>query len=88
VLSVINELAGDAIDERRGAAAQLRPGIQHQHTPASFSQRRGGAQAGKAGPNDDDIGRDHARSIVSAQVDAAMNARRGRGIRTVDENTS
>ena len=90
VLAVVDELAGDPIGERRGAATELRPRIQHQHPPAGLRQQRRRAQPGEAGADHDDGGirRGHRFSSAATHVVAAINARRGRGTRTTDENTS
>ena len=98
VLAVVDELAGLAIGERRGPAAELRPRVERRARgwPACGERRR--AQPGEAGADDDDVGgvivgaargRGYpARRSVRIQVVAAISARRGRGMRTTSENTS
>ena len=89
VLAVVYQLAGLAIDERGGAAAKLRSCIEDQDPDPGVGQRGGGTQAGEAAADDDDVeAGGHENSTTRAQVVAAMNARRGRGMRIVVENTS
>src|SRR5690606_40161389 len=83
------EFAGGAIDEGCRASAKLRARLENEHAQPSFGQQTGRAQAGKARPDDDGVGgHRRGRSIVRAHVAAAISARRGRGMRTTDENTS
>ena len=49
VLAVVHALAGGRIGERRRAAAERRPRLEHQHARAALGQRRRGAQPGEAG---------------------------------------
>ena len=104
VLPVVDELAGDAIAERRRPSAELRPRLEHEHAAAGVGQRGRGRQPGEAAADDDDVGRHrmeasdgvgggHARAAmpeqyVESRSTAAMTARRGRGTRTTSEKTS
>ena len=98
MLPVVHELAGDAIGEGGRPATELGPCLEHEHAPARVGDRGRGGQARETGAHDDDIRRHlvvrrRARAAPGAsririQVEAAMTARLGRGIRTTSENTS
>ena len=58
VLAVVHELAGLAIDERRRAAAELRPRVERRaRVRRARRAARRGAQAGEAAADDDDVRR-------------------------------
>ena len=57
VLTVVDELAGFAIGESRGPAAELRPRIQHLHAHAAPGERRGRAQPRETPADHDDVRR-------------------------------
>ena len=48
VLAVVDQLAGLAIGERRGAAAELAARFEHDHAPAGLRERRRRRQPGDA----------------------------------------
>jgi hypothetical protein len=72
VLPVVDVLAGLAIEERRGATAQLPASLEHQHTSAAVGERARGGEAGTAGPDHDCVGRGHL--AVRNAPDACGNA--------------
>ena len=55
VLAVVHALAGGRIGERGRPAAERRPRLEHEHADAALGQRRGGAEAGEAAADDDDV---------------------------------
>ena len=63
VLAVVNELASVAVDERRRPSAELRPGVQHEDSPASLRQERRRTQTSEACAYDDDVRRHGRRHL-------------------------
>ena len=61
MLAVVDPLACLGITEGRGAAAQHRLGLEHQHPRAASGELDGGPQSGDAGADHDDVGRGHRR---------------------------
>jgi hypothetical protein len=90
VLTVINQLTGHAVPERGRPSAQPCPGFEDDDPATTLGQGRRRAQSGEPGADDDDIvcpalG---VHSCVLSQTVAAIQARRGRGIRTTSEKMS
>ncbi len=56
VLSVVDALAGFAIGERRRAAAKPRRFLDDDDAQAGVDEADGGAESGKPGADDDDVG--------------------------------
>ena len=93
VLAVVHQLARGRIDERGGAAAKPRAGVEDEHARAGLGETAGGGEAREASADHDRVvgGRPRAHrhpAMVFAQVDAAIHARAGRGTRTTAEKTS
>ena len=55
VLAVVDDLAGFAIGKRRRAAAEPRPGFEHENAGAVLRQPDGRAQSGEPGADDDRV---------------------------------
>ena len=95
VLAVVDPLSRDRVVERGRASAEAAARLEHQHAGTTLDQRRGRAQAGEAGTDDDDVRRlrVHASETrrpasVAAQMRRAIRSRRDRGTRIRAENTS
>ena len=84
VLSVVHELARLAVGKRGRASPEASTRFEHEHARAAPGEAGGGAQAGKAGADDDDVeaGQVHSHCL------SAMSACRGRGTRARAVNTS
>ncbi len=98
MLAVVHVLARLAIEEGRGAPAQLSAGFEHEHPRAPVGQRAGRRQAGAARSDDDHVRRGHfatrspadagEEAIVRIHVERAIRALWNFGTRTRSVNTS
>ncbi len=85
VLAVVDELAGLAIDECRGAAAEPAARLEHQHPCACLGEPGRRAQPGESGADDHGVDAVHG---CSSHCRSAISACSGLDTRTRDENTS